>query len=105
MGKKLSFYLIFSFFRVPFKVFGKNVDRWTRAFFYSFLCFLSSMYPLIVWQKVWTGGQALNILKKKSTPFMFYSKVWTCRQEAVFQFFVSFLPYTLQNHVKKYEHK
>ena len=39
MGKKLSFYFIFSFFLVPFKVFGKNVDRWTRAFFFMFSFF------------------------------------------------------------------
>ena len=39
MGKKLSFYFIFSFFLVPFKVFGKNVDRWSRVFFWNFFMF------------------------------------------------------------------
>ena len=75
-----------------------HVDK--KLFF--ILCFLCFLYPLIFRQKVWIGGQALNILKKNHPHVCYYSKVWTCRQEAAFLFHVFFLPCTLQNHVKKY---
>ena len=55
VDKKLSFYFMFSLFRVPSKIFSKSVDRWT--------CSEKSEtnYP--------------NVFH--------YSKVWTCGQEAV----------------------
>jgi len=85
VNKKLSLYFMFSFFLVTSKTFSKSVDRWTnfesseKKWSYgsllesvdmwtrsclSILCFLSFLYPPNYFQKVWTGGQVLKVLKK-----------------------------------------
>ena len=61
--KKLYLYFPFSLFCLPSKIFSKSVDRWTRSCI-SILCFLSFLYPPNHFQKVWTGGQVLKVLKK-----------------------------------------
>ena len=61
--KKLYLYFPFSLFCLPSKIFSKSVDRWTRSCI-SILCFLSFLYPPNYFQKVWTGGQVLKVLKK-----------------------------------------
>ena len=121
MDKKLFFYFMFSFILVHFISFAKSVDRWTSfekkstpcislldcsdiwtRSCLSISCFFSFLYPLKYLQKVWTGGRALYILKKKIIPHVFhYSKVWTCGQEAVSLFHVFFLSCTLQNVLQK----
>ena len=85
MDKKLSFYFIFSFFLLPFKIFGKSVDRWTSSEHsekksppcmllfksvdlqtrscLSISCFLSALHPSKSCQKVWTSLQVMKMLK------------------------------------------
>jgi hypothetical protein len=92
-----SFNFIISFYLIPFKILTKTcgqVDKqwkilkkiqpymfyclnvWTRMCL-SISCFLSVMCPSQCWQKVWTGGQVMKILKKRSNMFYFYFlKVW-----------------------------
>jgi hypothetical protein len=73
VDKNLSFYFMFSFFRVPSKIFSKSVDRWT--------CSEKS---------------------EKNYPNVFhYFELPTCQHEAVFLFHISFLSCTLQNVFKK----
>ena len=109
-----SFNFIISFYLIPFKILTKTcgqVDKqwkflkkiqpymfyclnvWTRMCL-SISCFLSVMSPSQCWQKVWTGGQVMKILKKRSNMFYFYFlKVWTFVQEAVFLFHIFFLSF------------
>ena len=94
-GQEAVFYFMFSFFLVPYKMFCKSVDLWTRSCF-SISCFLSLLYPFIFWQKVWTGGQALKILKILMTtfflvPFKIFAKNvdgWTRRCFYILCFFL-----------------
>ena len=125
LDKKLSFYFMFFFFLVPFKIFAKSVDGWTSSVYseeknhtscislfksvdmwtrscFSISCFFSFLYPPKCFAKSETSGRALYILKKKIIPHVFhYSKVWTCGQEAVSLFHVFFLSCTLQNVLQK----
>ena len=73
----------------------KSVDMWTRSCF-CVSCFLSFLYPLNFWKKVWTGGQVLNFLKKNQlhVHISFFKSV-ECGQEAIFPFHVFFLSCTL----------
>ena len=60
------------------------------------------MYPSQAWQKVWTGGQVMKILKKRFQSHLFYClNVWTCEQVSVFLFHVFFLFRILHNFDKK----
>ena len=88
-GQEDVFIFYASFFLVPYKMFYKNVDLWTRSCFLFHVFFLSCtlqnvlqkcglvdkklfsfpLVPFIFWQKVWTGGQALKILKILMTTF------------------------------------
>ena len=110
-----------SFFLVPYKMFYKSVDLWTRSCFLLHVFFLSctlqnvlqkcglvdkklffyfmfsfSLVPFIFWQKVWTGGQALKILKILMTtffrvPFKIFAKNvdgWTRRCFYILCFFL-----------------
>ena len=86
MWTRSCFSISFSFYLVPFSFFAKSVGRWTSsdnsedlmAIIYvslfksvemwtksclSISCFLSFLYLLNFLQKVWTGGQAMIILK------------------------------------------
>ena len=83
MDKKLFIYFIFSFYLVPFSFFAKSVDRWTSSEnsedlivcvslfksveMWTRSCFSISfsfyIVPFIFFYKVWTGGQAIIILK------------------------------------------
>ena len=77
------------------------MDMWTRISL-SILCFVSVMYPSQAWQKVWTGGQVMKILKKRFQSHLFYClNVWTCEQVSVFLFHVFFLFRILHNFDKK----
>ena len=84
VDKKLSIYFIFSFYLVPFSFYSKSVDRGTSSensgelmvivcvslfksvdkMLFVLFYFPSTLYPLKVFlHKVWTGGQAMIILK------------------------------------------
>ena len=121
VDKKLFLYFMLSFFLVPYKMFHKSVDLWTRSCFLLHVFFLSctlpnvlqkcglvdkklffyfmfsfSLVPFIFWQKVWTGGQALKILKILMTtffrvPFKIFAKNvdgWTRRCFYILCFFL-----------------
>jgi hypothetical protein len=102
-SEKLSFYLLFSFFLVPFKILQKmwtggqvrkilrkqfqphlfhHLKVWTVGKRLSFY-FMFSFSPSKFWQKVWTGGQEMKILNKidsTSCIFLFESvDMWTRR--------------------------
>ena len=144
-GQEDVFIFYASFFLVPYKMFYKSVDLWTRSCFLFHVFFLSCtlqnvlqkcglvdkklffyfmfsfpLVPFIFWQKVWTGGQALKILKILMTtfflvPFKIFAKSvdrWTrscfyisfflpflyptkCFTKDVFLFHVFFLSFTL----------
>ena len=81
MDKKLFIYFIFSFYLVPFSFFAKSVDRWTSSEnsedlmaivcvslfksveMWTRSCFSISISFKSFLHKVWTGGQAMIILK------------------------------------------
>ena len=128
VDKKLSFYFIFSFLLVPFKISVKSVDRWTRSCL-SISCFLSFLYPFIFCKKCGQVGKVWKLrMKKKSIPYIlllesvdmwtrsclsisfflsflyllkYLQIVWTGGQEAVFLFQVFFLSCTLSILCKK----
>ena len=69
---KQSFYFMFSFFLVPFKIL----------------------------QKMWTGGQVVKILRKQFQHYWFnHLKVWTVDKKLAFYFMFSFCPSTFRQNL------
>ena len=77
-GKKLFFFIfMFSFILVPFNCLAESVDRWTSS----------------------------EHSEKNQPHIYFIQKCGLADKKLSFYFLFSFLPCTLQNHVKKCEHK
>ena len=110
-GQEDVFIFYASFFFVPYKMFYKSMDLWTRSCFLFHVFFLSCtlqnvlqkcglvdkklfsfpLVPFIFWQKVWTGGQALNILKKKINPIYVLFKSVDLQTRSCLSIFCFFL--------------